>query len=143
MNVSGTVEDIIVREVEGKYGLTNAYDVVVDGKKYGHGFKEPAFHKGDAVSFEVDVVKRGKYTNYNIRYETVRQGPAEAARAAQGEDSGYDRNRSIVRQNSLAHATALVVALGVTDLEKATKAALEVAEKFEAYSMLDTPAFDE
>lgn len=134
MNVSGTVEDIIGRDVAG-YD-SQAWDVILNGKKYGHGFVKPSFEIGDAISFEADAKKNGKYTNYNIRRETVRQGPAEAARAAQNE-SGYDRNRSIVRQNSLSHATALVVGAGVKDAEKAADLVLALAPRFEAYSMLE------
>lgn len=142
MNVSGTVEDIVAREVNG-YD-TPAYDIILNGKKYGHGFSKPSFAVGDEVSFEVDVKKNGKYTNYNIRRETVRAGVQAAARSADtGEGSGYDRNRSIVRQNSLAHATALVTSMGAKDFNKAITAIITAAKRFEAYSMLEEQPFDD
>lgn len=139
MNVSGKVEDIIAREVNG-YD-TPAYDIMVNGKKYGHGFSKPKFDVGDEITFDVDVVKKGKYTNYNIQRESVRQGVVAAAKSA-GED-GYDRNRSIVRQNSLAHATALVTSMGVTDFNKGITAIITAAKRFEAYSMQEEQPFDD
>ena len=135
MNVTGQVEEIISREVETKFGVKPVYDVVMGGKKYGHGFNAPTFKEGDTVSFDVDVKQNGKYTNYNIRPETVRAGVESAVASAPSE--GYDRNRSIVRQNSLAHATNLVIATGVGSAEKAAELAVEVARVFEAYSMCE------
>jgi len=133
MNVTGQVDEIVVREVAG-YD-SPAYDIMVGGKKYGHGFSKPSFNVGDTITFEVQVVKKGKYTNYNIQRETVRAGVESAVASAPPE--GYDRNRSIVRQNSLAHATQLVIATGIGDVQKAAELAVEVARVFEAYSMCE------
>lgn len=145
MNISGKVEDISAREVNGKFGPSVAYDVVIGGKKYGHGFKKPDFEIGDDVSFDVSVKQNGKYTNYDIDYASVRAGIQAAAKsvAQSTETDGYDRNRSIVRQNSLSHATNLVTAIGVTDLNKGIEAIIATAKRFEAYSMQEEKPFDD
>jgi hypothetical protein len=138
MNVTGQVEDIIVREVNGRDGPAAVYDVMVGGKKYGHGFCEPPFKKGDNITFEVYVRKNGKYTNYDIQFGTVRESVATAAtQDAPQTPDGYDRNRSIVRQNSLSHATALVCASGVSTLDNVATIAIDIAREFEAYSMCE------
>jgi hypothetical protein len=58
------------------------------------------------------------------------------------------RDLIIVRQNALAHATALVVATGVADVWKAQSLVLKLAEGFAKYSATgeiedDSPIHDE
>ena len=80
------------------------------------------------------MVKKGKYTNYNIRRETVR---ASVEAAASADTGAYDRNRSIVRQNSLAHATAILVGAGIVNLDSSAEIVIDIAREFEAYSMCE------
>lgn len=58
MIVTGVVEEVVVRNP--KPGLT-AYDVIVNGIKYGHGFIKPKVAKGDRVQFE--ALQHGQFAN--------------------------------------------------------------------------------
>jgi len=63
MSVKGIVEKI------GQRG--KAWNVVINGKQYGFGFKAPAFTVGNMVSFETKDVVVGDRTYVNVVEDTV------------------------------------------------------------------------
>ena len=60
--ISGTVEQIVSRTVNGKNGAFTAYDYHIDGQKYGAGsFSARGVSEGDYVEFDVEM--NGNYKN--------------------------------------------------------------------------------
>lgn len=92
---------------------------------------------GDTVTFNWDYDKTGKYKNIKGGINVVSQGGGTASSgssATAGGGSVGGREIIIVRQNALAHATALVVATGISDVWDAQSLILRLAEVFAKYS---------
>ena len=90
---------------------------------------------GDTISF--DWVQKGDYRNIKSSVSKSASGAAPVASSGGGSASGSATNRdlTIIRQNALAHATALVVASGVKgDLYDAQDLVIDLAKKFAKYS---------
>ena len=144
----GIVTEIKDRTVNTAYGAKKAYDVYIDGRKYGFGFKKPGASVGDTVSYV--TVKNGAYENITT-LEVVTApvgGPAAATRVAASYGSKgvfpippLDGQRAIVRQNALLHATNIVVhsfggkAFAATD--ELAAVVVNIAKTFEAYACGD------
>jgi len=60
--VSGTVDSIGERMVNGKRGLVKVYDLYIGGNKYGFGFKAPS-SMGISVGTAVEFDTKGTYNN--------------------------------------------------------------------------------
>lgn len=87
---------------------------------------------GDTISF--DWVQKGDYRNIKGSVSKVSSGSAPQASSGGG-GSATSRDLTIIRQNALAHATALVVASGVKgDLYDAQDLVIDLAKKFAEYS---------
>lgn len=109
--------------------------------------------KGDKVSFDEEVATKGDQTFHNIKGDvTIVDGASNgsAPRASSGGSAGAssggasvgNRDRSIVRQNSLTQANALFrTVIGESGVESEDDMAsmaqelIDVARLFEAYSM--------
>lgn len=87
---------------------------------------------GDTISF--DWVQKGDYRNIKGSVSKSASGAAPVASSGGG-GSATSRDLTIIRQNALAHATALVVASGVKgDLYDAQDLVIDLAKKFAEYS---------
>lgn len=151
--VTGTIEQKSQREVNTQHGPKQAYSIKVDGEWYSAGFKPCPYEEGQQVNFTYKT--NGKYKNivgYGSAPEAVSTSSGDAT--APTPSSGYARapakqfplqadhpDRVIVRQNSLAHATALFTAsIGMEesmDTDTAADAIINLAYKFEEYSTGD------
>lgn len=108
----------------------------IDGAWYSS-YNAPAFqvNVGDTISF--DWVQKGDYRNIKGSVSKSAFGAAPAPSSGVGSASGSatQRDLTIIRQNALAHATALVVASGVKgDLYDAQDLVIDLAKKFAEYS---------
>lgn len=91
---------------------------------------------GDFVEFEYEVVQKGSQTFYNVSGNvTVTKAERSAAPAGGGGGGGSSqRERHIIRQNVLSHATALVVAMPLgAIMDDVVSDVLEVAARLEEY----------
>ena len=152
-NITGTLKRISAKEMEGKYGPTKAYSILLetnDGDEWiSVGFKNPSdsISEGDTVILEVEV--KGKYKNIkkntaimnlsgdkpSEQVKTVESsGPFNAKPAATA--PAFDKQRMIVRQNALGHATQLVINCA-PDKSKTPEVIINIAKQFEAYAMGD------
>jgi len=105
----------------------------IDGAWYSS-YNAPAFqvNVGDTISF--DWVQKGDYRNIKGSVSKSASGSAPQASSGGG-GSATNRDLTIIRQNALAHATALVVASGVKgDLYDAQDLVIDLAKKFAEYS---------
>ena len=124
MQVSGQVSQVKSRNTSfGEF-----FDVLVNGKSYGHGkFPPRGIQAGDFVTFEVDVVQKGQYTNYNIRKGSLRKddNPQPAATqnivtAAAPATAPYAGKQAYVpfdeRQEIISKQAAMNTGLAICDL---------------------------
>lgn len=137
----------------GKKPFT-VHKVNIDGTWYECGYKKPAgFGPGDVVSFDAEK-RYGKMSLTTPLSRATGGGssstpPADTAKPAPsrgGYGGGvakefpvpmFHPDRSIIRQNSLAHATELYVngqASTLLDLQAAAEQIIELAYKFEEYA---------
>lgn len=145
---TGVVTDIKDRTVTTRFGAKKAYDVYIDGKKYGNGFSVPRASVGDTVNFT--TVTNGAYENLNSLevVTAVVGGPAAATRVASNKGAfpiaPLDGQRAIVRQNALLHASKLVCdSHGGKPFAVSTELVdviINVARQFEGYACGDTDA---
>lgn len=154
MSITGLVQEVNNR------GRGAGSNIMVNGEKYGcfdpvkAGIDQVAV--GDEVTFDTSV--NGTYTNIagTLSKTGVTGTPVAAPPKAGGGGGGYksggrssakvfpiptlDGQRSIIRQNSLTHATAIYLA---TEADKADDAimiadrVIEIARKFEHFSAGD------
>ncbi len=140
----------IVKEVNNR-GKGKGSNILVNGIKYGC-FDPVAAHidtlvAGEEVTF--GTVVNGTWTNIDNKgvIKTGNTGAVTAAPSAPKKGGAYgkafpipplDGQRSIVRQNSLAHATALVNNYcNEMTIDQRTALVIETAKCFEAYSCGD------
>ena len=102
---------------------------------------------GDNVTFNWEPDKTGKYRNIKGAVNVV-AGASNPVSSGGGVVTTGGRDLIIVRQNALAHATALVVASGVSDVWSSQSLVLRLAEGFTKYSATgeieeDSPIHDE
>lgn len=149
--IVGVLTDIKERTVTTKAGKTVlAYDIYVDGVKYGHGFSFPAFGIGDRVELQYDPADQYRTArNVVAASQSSQQGPVgNKAPGSTRSKSGFpiplrDGQRSIIRQNCLAHARELVLhSTGKSDNTPKKRDAIaneviRVARLFEAYAAGD------
>ena len=148
------------KEVKTKFGVKKVYSMKGDDSTfYSFGFKDPGVEKGDSVEFEFE---NDAYGN-KVKFETIKitKGSGAvvepAATASKGVGfagrGGYTPrqekvfpiplthgDRSIIRQNSLSHAVAIVNGSPFptgTDLDETVATVIRVARKFEMYSAGD------
>ena len=139
-----TVSAVASKEVKTKFGMKPTYSIKdADGVWYQAGFKNPDVKKGDSLEIEFESTKWG---NKIITFSggTGEETPVTAAKPTYGYRGKFpieatDGQRSIIRQNSLLHATALVSAFsnGETDVDVVVKEVIRVAKIFEQYSAGD------
>lgn len=118
----------------------------VNGEWYGSFNVQVGIVAGDTVTINWAPDKTGQYKN--IKSIAKAEGAAPTAQAAGGNASAGGRDAVIVRQNALAHATALVIASGVSDVWNEQRLIIALAEGFARYSLTgevehDTPINDE
>lgn len=92
----------------GKRGTYFLHSVYISGEKYGAFGNNgtPLANRGDTVEFEWS--QNGQYKNFDGKsFKVLERATAEQAAKAGGKSSTND---SIARQNSLRHATAMVLA---------------------------------
>lgn len=155
--LTGIVQEVINNGIGKGSGLR------VDGVKYGAydpvktGFGNNEIQMGDEVTFEWS--QRGQYKNIMGRVtktgNTGTPAPASASPKPQGRSGGKgysrgvfpipvdDMQRSIIRQNSVTNAVAIVTKFegdDVVDAETAAKRVIEVAQILEEYSAGDIDA---
>lgn len=152
--MKGTVTNESSRQANTRFGVKTTYSIEVDGVWYKCGFKKPPCKVGDEVEFNENT------SAYGMEAKDIRP---IGTRAPSGEDTpvktqpkaSYNSrpektfpvpplhgDRSIIRQNSLAHATQLVVfqirEMGTTvSLDDMARMVIELASKFEEYSAGD------
>lgn len=128
--MKGTVEVVTSKMVDTKYGSKPAYRAKVGDTWIDVGFKKPPFQKGDVIEYEVE----GQY-NKLVSAKVVSSGASAAAPAG-------NRDRIIVRQNALGHATQIVLAL-LPDERPSTEVVAErvtqIASRLEHWVMDDKP----
>ena len=148
--VTGIIEQKSQREVNTKFGPKQSYSIKVNGEWYSAGFKPCPYEEGQTIC--ADYTTNGAYKNisgYGAAPAGAAPTPSGAAPAAAG---GYGRapakefplqadhpDRVIVRQNSLAHATALYTSQPLAEgetlvLVNAAEEIIQLAYMFEAYS---------
>ena len=145
--VSGVVQALSTKDVNTKYGIKPTFSVNVDGVWYSNGFKKPVeIEKGDTVNIEHDG---GKYKNIVSMSKTAAgAGGASASPASSGggrSGGGTDVQRAIIRQNALAHATAVVMGTLSAKPKRADviKDVITTARCFESYSNGSIDAVEE
>jgi len=118
--------------------ITGVVQAVKDGKRiqvngdwYGSFNPIGDVNAGDNVTFNWEPDKTGKYRNIKGAVNVV-AGGAPSTGSAIAPSGG--RELTIMRQNALAHATALVVASGVSDVWASQSLVLRLAEAFTKYS---------
>lgn len=150
--VTGIIEQKSQREANTKFGPKQSYSIKINGEWYSAGFKPCPYEEGQTVC--VDYTMNGAYKNIS-GYGAAPAGAAPtptSSGAAPAASGGYARapakefplqadhpDRVIVRQNSLAHATALYTSQPLAEgevlaLDEAAEAIIKLAYKFEAYS---------
>lgn len=134
--------------------ITGVVQAVKDGKRlqvngdwYGSFNPVGNVNAGDNVTFNWEMDKTGKYRNIKGTVNVVAGAPNPVSSGGGVVASG-GRDIIIVRQNALAHATALVVASGVSDVWASQSLVLRLAEAFTKYSATgdieeDSPINDE
>lgn len=120
----------------------------VDGNWYGSYNAINGIVIGDFVTINWSPDKTGQYKNIKGISKVDAPAGGGSAPAPSGGGTTGGRDLVIVRQNALAHATALVVATGVADVWKAQSLVLKLAEGFTKYSATgeiedDSPIHDE
>jgi hypothetical protein len=103
---------------------------------------------GDTVSFNWTKDKTGQYNNIKGEVNVVSKAIGDSgvgSSSVGGTAPPNGRESIIVRQNALAHATALVIATGVKDVWNAKDVVIELAKHFTSYSLtgddlVETPA---
>jgi hypothetical protein len=137
-NVKGVVEG--VSKKEGQRG-TYFYGYKVNDAWYNVTSKSATaeFSKGDTIEFMYELDPKGdRVYNKVTKARKLAASQAQAAPAsgtsrnfAQGSTSEKDRQASIVRQNSLAHATAVVVATTKSkNADEVAKEVIRIAKTF-------------
>lgn len=121
--VSGVVQEV----KDGKR-------VKIQGEWYGSFNPIGDVNAGDSVTFDWAPDKTGKYKNIKGAVNVVSRGGSGGVAQSGGASTSGGRDLIIVRQNALAHATALVVAAGVDDAWKAQDLVLRLAVDFARYS---------
>ena len=121
--VSGVVQEV----KDGKR-------VKIQGEWYGSFNPIGDVNAGDTVTFDWAPDKTGKYKNIKGAVNVVSRGGSGGVAQSGGASPTGNRELVIVRQNALAHATALVVAAGVDDAWKAQDLVLRLAVDFARYS---------
>jgi hypothetical protein len=134
--------------------ITGVVQAVKDGKRlqingdwYGSFNPVGNVNAGDNVTFNWEMDKTGKYRNIKGAVNVVAGAPNPVSSGG-GVVATGGRDLIIVRQNALAHATALVVSSGVSDVWAAQSLVLRLAEGFTKYSATgeiedDSPIHDE
>lgn len=121
--VSGVVQEV----KDGKR-------VKINGEWYGSYNPIGDVNAGDSVTFEWQPDKTGKYKNIKGAVNVTGRGGSASANQSGGASTAGSRDLIIVRQNALAHATAIVVAAGVNDAWAAQDLVLRLAVDFARYS---------
>jgi hypothetical protein len=133
MSVSNvTVEELGIKPVNVKGQSKNTYSFKAAGQWYRTNFKNHDLAVGDIVSFSFAEDKYGKNVNPD---DITRSGKAAPQAANAPQAGGTNRERSIIRQNALSHATALVLKRGVDGMDQDTAIAdiITAARSFESY----------
>lgn len=159
--IVGVVDEVGSRSVNTKFGMKNSYFLVVGGERYAAGFKAPSVAAGDSVDLEFDSTSRYKDV-ISVSKRAAGDAPTKSTPAASA-PAGYGGklfpvpplhpDRSIIRQNALAHATKVVVDFFAATVRRDGADAptprpfgqmdivadeiIRVARKFEAYSTGD------
>lgn len=108
----------------------------IDGEWYGSYNPIGGVNVGDTVTFNWDFDKTGKYRNIGKGgVSVITSGGGSAPSSGGGGASSGGRDAVIVRQNALAHATALVVASGVSDVWNDQRLVIALADGFARYSL--------
>lgn len=116
---------------EAKSNKFDKYSVLVNGTWYSSKFEIPC-EKGDTVEFDDGGRK------YCQKLRVVIEGGSSTGKSSSGNsDLGVSKDRCIVRQNALSHATSIVCMTGVADVETTANMTVEVAKIFEGYAMGD------
>ncbi|RMH16983.1 MAG: hypothetical protein D6698_08950 [Gammaproteobacteria bacterium] len=130
--IKGEVGFIKTRQVSTKRGMVTAYSIKLeDGPWISFGFKKPDFSKGDVVEFDV----QGEYNDCKAHRIVSKDSGTGGAPAASS-----NRDRTIVRQNALGHATTIALALlpeKKPSSEVVAERVIKLAEKFEHWVMGD------
>jgi len=127
--IKGTVAFIKQQQRSTKNGVATAYNVKLDNNVWvSFGFKTPDFDNGDVVEFNVE----GQYNNVRS-HKVLSKGTTTIP-------PSNNRDRIIVRQNALGHATQIVLALlpakhPTSDV--VAERVIGVAEKLEHWVMND------
>lgn len=152
--MSYIIEDITTKQVNTKFGMKPAYNIVANGERFNYGFKKPTFNISDEVDFQFTESTYGK----NVDLASVRlinkgtapvTAPTPEVKRAPSGGGGYAAkvfpipplhgDRAIVRQNSVTNASKIVSDFkGKYDsLEAYTEAVISTARMLEAYSCGD------
>lgn len=156
--VRGTVDSVVTRTVNTRFGAKPVYDIIVAGTKYSYGFKSPAkegITDGADIEFETEMDRYGpKVQEGTVTVHTSGTGAAPKAAAKPAAFSGGGGGRAdrvfpvpatsgeiaIIRQNALTNARELVAAYpsafgcGNGDGDKMVERILAVAAEFADYT---------
>jgi hypothetical protein len=107
---------------------------------------KPAMIAGVKVGDEVEFKNSGKWIQSTANVLNAGGGGAPSAGGSGGgsrspqSDLKISKDRCIVRQNAMAHATQIVIKTGVEDPMQAAMMVVDTARILEAYSMGDDDA---
>lgn len=156
--MSYIIEDITTKQVNTKFGMKPAYNIVANGERFNYGFKKPTFNISDEVDFQFTESTYGKNVDLaSVRMINKGTAPAttptpEVKRAPSGGGSFAAKvfpipplhgDRAIVRQNSVTNATKIVCETKLakcTSVEEIAVEVIKVARMLEAYSCGDIDA---
>lgn len=117
--------------IEAYSNKFDKFSILVNDTWYSSKFEIKA-QKGDTVEFD----DGGKKWCQKLRV-IASGGSSHIGEGASAKPTNAGRDRAIIRQNALGHATALVVAGNYDDIDEAANKVIELARKFEAYSSGD------
>jgi len=127
MEKIGVVDRLFTKSVNTARGPSEVYSLQIEGAWYNCGFKKPACAEGNTVKVEYQVDTYGNKVS-SVSVTSAGGGASSSA------SSGLDRSISIIRQNSLGHATAVVLASKLKASDDVPPLIIETARRFEAYS---------
>lgn len=128
MSNVGVIDSITSKDITTKFGVKKKYSIKIDGTWYDAGWKKPNAVEGTTVSFNYKDGPYGKEIDGGLTPAVAGLGSGTSAAApakAAGSRGKYDAapfpvppldpSRSIIRQNALRHATAIVLGTGAAN----------------------------
>ena len=118
---TGVVEKVFSKKINTRFGEKDVFTMIIGGKFYGLGFKKPAIGVGDAVTFDLERKNSGgreflEAKNVLVTASGTGSGVSTSSTSTARPFKKFpipadDDRQSIIRQNALARATEIVLAM--------------------------------